>query len=95
MVFKAFTTPAAAVAILLNRAAPPGNPASVHRVVLGGSDFAFAVGIDALRESLQPALDEIHSTKIEPFEVSITGPNPTYTVTLRQPELTLRTGASS
>ena len=92
MVFKAFTTPVPAVAILLNRAAPAGNPASVHRVVLGGSDFAFAVGVDALRASFQPALDEILSTSIPPFEVSITGPNPTYKVTLKSADLTLRAG---
>ena len=92
MVFKAFTTPAPAIAILLNRAAAAGNPASVHRVVLGASDFAFAVGVDALRESFQPALDEIRSTPIPPFEVSITGPNPTYTVTLKSADLSLRVG---
>ena len=92
MVFKAFTTPAPAVAILLNRAAAAGNPASVHRVVLGGSDFAFAVGVDALRASFRPALDEILSTSIPPFEVSITGPNPTYKVTLKSADLTLRAG---
>ena len=92
MMFKAFTNPAPAVAILLNKAAPAGNPATVHRVVLGGADFAFAVGVDALKASFQPALDQIKSTTIPPFEVSITGPNPTYTVVLKSAEIEPRTG---
>ena len=92
MTFKAFTNPVPAVAMLLNNAPPSGNPASVHRVVLGGADFAFAVGVDALRASLQPAFDQIVSTPIPPFEVPITGPNPTYTVVLRPIEMTLRPG---
>jgi len=92
MMFKAFTNPVPAVAILLNNAAPAGNPATVHRVVLGGADFAFAVGVDALRASFQPALDEILATTIPPFEVPIPGPNPTYTVVLRSADVTPRTG---
>ena len=92
MMFKAFTNPAPAVAILLNKAAPAGNPATVHRVVLDGADFAFAVGVDALKTSFQPALDQIKSTTIPPFEVSITGPNPTYTVVLKSADIEPRTG---
>ena len=92
MMFKAFTNPVPAVAILLNSAAPAGNPASVHRVFLGTADFAFAIGIDALRAAFQPALDEILSTPIPKFEVSITGPNPTYTVVLRSVDFALRVG---
>jgi hypothetical protein len=92
MVFKTFTAPAPAVAALLNLTAAGGSPASVHRVILGGADFAFAVGIDALRTAFQPALDEIVSTVIPPFEVSITGPNPTYTVVVQSAEMRLRAG---
>jgi hypothetical protein len=92
MLFKAFTNPAPAVAILLNKAAQAGNPATVARVVLDGADFAFAVGVDALKTSFQPALDQIKSTVIPPFEVPITGPNPTYTVVLKSADIEPRTG---
>ena len=92
MTFKAFSAPAPAIAALLNMATPAGNPASAQRVFLGGADFAFAVGADALQASFKPALDQILSTPIPPFEVSITGPNPTYHVTLRTVELALRSG---
>lgn len=92
MMFKAFTNPAPAVAILLNNASPAGNPATVNRTVLGGADFAFAVGVDAVRASFQPALDQILSTPIAPFPVSYPGPNPTYTVVLRSVDMALRPG---
>jgi hypothetical protein len=92
MMFKAFTNPAPAVAILLNNAAPAGNPATVNRVVLGGADFAFAVGVDAVRAAFQPALDQIFATPIQPFPVSYPGPNPTYSVVLKPPDMALRPG---
>ena len=92
MAFKAFSTPAPAIAALLNMTTAPGNPASVQRVFLGGADFAFGVGADALRASFQPALDQIVATPIPSFEVSIPGPNPTYHVVLRTADLALRNG---
>jgi hypothetical protein len=92
MMFKAFTNPAPAVAILLNKAAPAGNTTTVNRVVLGGADFAFAVGADAVRAAFQPALDQIFATPIDPFPVSYPGPNPTYSVVLKPPDLALRPG---
>lgn len=92
MTFKTISGPAPAVAALLNIATPPGNPASVHRLFLNGADFAFGVGADALRAAFQPALDQIVATPIPPFEVSITGPNPTYKVVLKSANMALRTG---
>ena len=89
MKFKAM---AGLVSVLVNSDTPPGNPASANKAFLNGTDFGFAIAAGTMQRALASVATEILSTPIAPFEVSILGNNPVYTVVLRIVNLHFRTG---
>ena len=96
MKFKALTGAQQAIAVLLNTTSTPGNPATVTRVFLGGSDFAFGVGADTIKAALQPGLDEMLTTPIAPISIRIplvfTTATATYTIKLNTATADLQDG---
>ncbi len=89
MKFKAM---AGWVSVLVNSDTPPGNPASANKEFLNGTDFGFAIAAETMQRALAGVATEILSTPIAPFEVSIPGRNPVYTVVLRTVNLHFRSG---
>ena len=89
MKFKAMT---GSVSVLVNTDTSPGNPASANNSFLNGSNFGFAIAAETMQRALASVATEILSTPIAPFEVSIPGRNPVYTVVLRAANLHFRAG---
>lgn len=89
MKFKAMT---GLVSVLVNSDTPPGNPASAHQAFLAGSDFGLGIAAETMQRALASVATEILSTPIAPFEVSIPGRNPVYTVVLQIVNLHFRAG---
>lgn len=85
-----------AVAILLNTSGAAGNRASATNLFLNGSDFAFGVGADYVKRALQPTLDKILSTPIDPISFTIDSLvhtwHITYTLTLNSATIELEDG---
>jgi peroxiredoxin len=94
MQFTTVPAGAGAVAALLTLGnSPPGNPASVTSVFLGGGDeFGFAVGIDFLRSKFQPIIDEILSAPLAPVPIDAYIAHTSYTVTLTGASIDLQAG---
>jgi hypothetical protein len=96
MKFKAVQGAEQAIAVLLNTTSAPGNPGTVQREFLAGSDFAFAAGADAIQAAIQPALDEMLATPISPVQISVplvlTSATATYTIALTGATFALETG---
>jgi peroxiredoxin len=96
MQFKTMRGAQQAVSILLNTSGAAGNRASATNMFLGGSDFAFGVGADYVKRSLQPTLDNILNTPIDPISFTIDGLvhtwHITYTLTLNSATIELENG---
>ena len=69
--FKAFATPAPAIAVLLKLEDPtPGTRGTVNRVFVGAAnDFAYAAGVDFLRAKFHDTLNQIKSAPISNIPV--------------------------
>jgi peroxiredoxin len=85
-----------AVAILLNTTGAAGNRATATNLFLNGSDFAFGVGVDYVKRALQPTLDKILTTPIDPISFTIDSLvhtwHITYTLTLNSATIELEDG---
>ena len=79
--FKTMNGPQPAVAVLLNKTGGAGNRASATNVFTGGSDFAFGVAADFVIRSLQPTLDKMLATPIDPIRFTISSWVHTWTIT--------------
>ncbi len=94
--FKTLQNPQNALAILLNIASAPGNPASMNNVFLGaGDDFGFAVGVDYIKSVLQPTINNMLAqtyTTTVPVDVWYTTYHVTYVSTLSSASLDLQNG---
>jgi peroxiredoxin len=83
-----------AVAVLLNLAGGPGNPATAGNSFLkAGDHFALAVGADYVRSAFQPVLDEMIAQPVEPISfrlsIGIKSWNITYAVVLNSASVEL------
>jgi hypothetical protein len=77
--FKTLRGTHEALAVLLNMAGGPGNPATQTNVFLENEDdFAIAAGADFVRRSFQGTIDSILNTPIDPIHVPYV--NITYTI---------------
>ena len=95
--FKTLAGSRPALAVLLNMGSTTGNPASAHNVFLGANDgFAFAAGVDFVRATFQPTLDNILATPIDPVKFDVDTLvhtfHITYTITLNTATVDLESG---
>jgi len=79
--FKTMNGPQPALAVLLNKTGAAGNRASATNVFIGGSDFAFGVSADFVKGVLQPTLDKMLATPIDPIKFKIDTLVHTWTIT--------------
>ncbi len=95
--FKTLAGSRPALAVLLNMGSTSGNPTSAHNVFLGADDgFAFAAGVEFVRATFQPTLDNILATPIDPVKFDVDTLvhtfHITYTVTLNTATVDLESG---
>lgn len=95
--FKTMNGPQPAVAVLLNKTGPAGNRASATNIFTGGSDFAFGVSAEFVKRVLQPTLDKMLATPIDPiskkFDTLVHTWIVTYVFTLNSATVELENGS--
>ena len=97
MQFKTLAAPQSAIAALLKLTDGPRDPGTMNQVFLAsGDDFGVAVGVEFIRESFRPTIDQILSKPVPNVSFDIDGFvytwHITYRVVLNSAEINLEAG---